>query len=108
MWWTCENGHDYEARIDKVTLGQGCRECCGRKLTPGENDLGTVEPLLSIELHPTMNIKDADEMFPSDHKLWWQCLVNDHVHAQTTQNRRQSKGCPKCETADRILVYSTP
>ena len=104
LWWTCADGHDYKARIDKITLGQGCSECSGRKLIPGKNDLGTVEPLLSIELHPTLNLKEAEEMFPSDHKLWWQCLANEHVHPQTTQNRRQSKGCPKCDIADRILV----
>ncbi|TFD36611.1 hypothetical protein E3T37_13380 [Cryobacterium sp. TMT2-10] len=107
MWWLCETNedHPYQARIDKVTLGLGCKYCCSRKLRVGDNDLGTVEPVLSLELHPYLNRKEAHEMFPSDHKLWWKCILNRHDHQQTTQNRRQSKGCPKCEPADRILVY---
>ena len=43
MWWTCPKGHDYRARIDKVTLGLKCPVCNSRRLTPGENDLATVE-----------------------------------------------------------------
>ncbi|WP_167738005.1 zinc-ribbon domain-containing protein [Cryobacterium sp. MDB2-10] len=108
IWWQCDGKfkHDYKARIDKVTLGRGCEYCCSRKLKPGENDLGTVEPVLSLELHPYLNLRTAEEIFPSDHKLWWKCLANKHDHQQTTQNRRQSKGCPRCEPAERILAQS--
>ncbi|WP_104088710.1 zinc-ribbon domain-containing protein [Cryobacterium sp. N19] len=108
MWWQCERiaEHAYKARLDKISRGQGCSICCSRKLIAGENDLGTVEPLLTIELHPYLNRKEAHEIFPSDHKLWWRCLVGKHDHAQTTQNRRQSNGCPKCEKTNRILNYS--
>lgn len=109
MWWQCERipAHAYKARLDKISRGQSCSICCSRKLIAGENDLGTVEPLLTVELHPYLNRLEASEMFPSDHKLWWRCLVGKHDHAQTTQNRRQSKGCPKCEKAERILNYSS-
>lgn len=107
VWWQCEqtSTHTYEARIDKVTRGQGCSICCSRKLIAGENDLGTIEPVLSIELHRYLNMKEAHEIFPSDHKLWWKCLLNGHEHAQTTQNRKQSRGCPKCDKSKRILDY---
>lgn len=108
MWWVCQKNenHSYPARIDKVTLGLDCRICCSRKLRAGDNDLGTTDPVLSLELHPYLNMKKAHEMFPSDHKLWWKCKAKNHDHQQTTQNRRQSNGCPKCEPADRILAYS--
>ena len=86
--------HDYRARIDKVTLGLKCPVCNSRRLTPGENDLATVEPTLCLEYHPYLNDKQADEIVPSDHRLWWRCLANKHKHAQTVQNRRESKGCP--------------
>ncbi|WP_441791288.1 hypothetical protein [Leifsonia sp. YAF41] len=109
MWWICQrergDAHAYRARIDKINAAQGCSVCSSRELARGENDLGTVEPMLSIELHLTRNHKDADEIFPGDTKPWLQCLVNKHVHAQTIQNRRQSKGFPKCRLKDRILVY---
>lgn len=116
VWWQCERmpSHTYKARVDKATRGQrpnvsrgqDCNICLSRKLLAGENDLGTVEPVLSIELHPYLNRKEAHEMFPSDHKLWWKCLINGHVHAQTTQNRRLSSGCPKCDAPQRILNYT--
>lgn len=104
VWWLCEQGHVEKARIDKISLGQKCRVCSSRKLKKGFNDLATVEPVLSLELHPYLNRQQADEMFPSDHALHWKCLVNKHVHVQTTQNRRSSKGCPMCDMADRILT----
>ncbi len=104
MWWTCPKGHDYRARIDKVTLGLKCPVCNSRRLTPGENDLATVEPTLCLEYHPYLNDKQADEIVPSDHRLWWRCLANKHKHAQTVQNRRESKGCPMCPPADRIMA----
>ena len=109
-WWLCTKGksdHEYEARVDKVTAGLQCSICGSRKLKPGENDLATIEPILSLELHPYLNRKAADEMFPSDHKLWWRCHFNSHKHQQTTQNRRQSKGCPRCKPGERILVYTS-
>lgn len=104
VWWLCKEGHIEKARIDKISLGQKCRVCSDRTLKKGFNDLATVEPILSLELHPYLNRFQADEMFPSDRALYWRCLVSKHVHRQTTQNRRSSKGCPMCDMADRILV----
>lgn len=104
VWWLCDEDHPEKARIDKVSYGQQCRVCTNRRLKKGFNDLGTVEPVLSLELHPYLNRYQADEMFPSDHALHWKCLAHGHVHVQTTQNRRSSNGCPKCKPEERILI----
>jgi hypothetical protein len=79
-----------------------------RKLLQGENDLRTIEPILCVEYHPYLNHKGADEIFPGDHKLWWRCLAASHDHQQTVQNRKQSRGCPKCKPTERLLVYMAP
>ncbi|WP_411701017.1 zinc-ribbon domain-containing protein [Conyzicola sp.] len=104
VWWLCDEGHEHHSRIDKITLGQQCSVCSSRKLITGVNDLETVEPLMSMEYHPYLNLKAADEIFPGDQKHWWRCLTDGHNHQQTVQNRKQSKGCPKCKPVTRILA----
>jgi hypothetical protein len=104
VWWMCAEGHEELSRIDKVSQGQQCSYCGNRRLKPGFNDLGTIEPVLSLELHSTRNRHQANEMFPSTHLLYWKCRANGHLHAQTTPNRRSSNGCPKCKPEERILL----
>ena len=31
VWWICEKGHKWQARIEKRTRGRGCHVCCGQK-----------------------------------------------------------------------------
>lgn len=107
VWWLCSEGHDNQGRVDKRAQGQVCGTCTGRKLNPGVNDLATREPVLSLEYHQDKNPLRANEIFASNHKLHWECFANGHVHTQTTQHRRESRGCPLCPAEERILNQLT-
>ena len=103
IWWICEKGHEFDARLDKMTLGQKCPICTSRRLVSGQNDLQTIEPILCREYDTWSNWKAARNIFPSDNLLWWRCHAKKHLLEQTVYNRRQSGGCPKCIPAERIL-----
>ena len=58
-----------------------------------------------LEFHPYLNgVLEPHEIFPSDKKYAWKCLVAGHSTWQTVQHRRQSRGCTECERKERILV----
>ena len=42
VWWLCNKGHSYEAKVGNRTyLNRGCPYCSGNKLLPGYNDFET-------------------------------------------------------------------
>ena len=49
IWWKCEQGHSYEARVANRTHGNGCPICSGKKVLPGYNDLATTHPDITKE-----------------------------------------------------------
>ena len=49
VWWRCKRGHEWNARIYSRNYGVGCPYCSGRKSIKGENDLQTVNPILTEE-----------------------------------------------------------
>lgn len=105
VWWTCDHNHEYPMRIERKASGLGCPVCSGRRLVSGVNDLATREPVMVLEFHPWKNgVLEPHEIFPSDKKFAWKCLLAGHVTWQTVQHRRKSGGCTECEQPDRILV----
>lgn len=76
VWWICEKGHEWEARIDvRAKLGSGCPVCAGMKVIPGVNDLATLYPSLAKEWHPTRNGDlTPDKVYAQSTKsFWWKC-----------------------------------
>ena len=43
IWWRCEEGHSWQAKVYSRTEGRGCPECAHNRavLQPGINDLAT-------------------------------------------------------------------
>jgi hypothetical protein len=64
------------------------------------NCLGTVNPELAKEWHPTKNgdLTPFDVLPSTKEMIWWQCAVNpDHEWPATLNNRSNGKGCPYCK-----------
>ena len=97
VWWKCEKGHEWQARVVDRTKGGGCPYCSGRKAWTGENDFATLYPKLAKEWHPTKNGELKPEMVTagSGRKVWWIC---EHGHEWETQvrSRVNGSGCPVC------------
>lgn len=99
VWWLCEKGHSYQARIDQRTIKKtGCPYCAGKAVLPGYNDLATKYPAIAKEWHPTKNGElTPDKVLPrSKRKVWWLCKEG-HSYQTSLVSRTQSKtGCPYC------------
>ena len=97
VWWKCDKGHEWRAKILNRNHGYGCPYCSGRLAIKGVNDLQTVNPDLAKEWHYEKNnsLTPMDVLPSSDVKAWWKC---DQGHEWQTQIKVRSKGagCPYC------------
>jgi len=55
VWWKCEYGHEWDARIYSRVNGCGC-PYCGHQLASPDNNLTVHYPELISEWHPTKTI----------------------------------------------------
>ena len=97
VWWKCNQGHEWRAKIVSRTQGVGC-PYCDKRLASAEHNLRTVAPQVADEWHPTRNEGLApEEVLPSSHrKAWWQCSARQHEWEATIASRTAGRGCPFC------------
>ena len=99
VWWRCERGHEWQARISSRFGGRtGCPVCAGRRVIPGETDLATLYPQIAAQWHPEKNGDlTPDKVRPqSNRSVWWRC-ENGHEWQSPIYTRvHDSTGCPYC------------
>ena len=100
VWWKCSAGDDHEWKgiIAYRSKGGGCPICSNQKVVKS-NSLGTVNPELAEEWHPTLNgdLTPFDVLPSSNKKIWWLCKANEeHYWEAKLNNRANGKGCPYC------------
>ena len=109
VWWVCERGHEWEARIGNRARGRGCPYCSGR-LASADYNLAIKNPELIGEWHLTKNgsLTPSDVMPGSDKKVWWVC-ERGHEWEARISNRARGRGCPYCSgtLADAESVTNT-
>ena len=99
VWWRCNEGHEWQARIADRSKGNGCPYCAGKKVLVGYNDLNTV----NIELAKEWNYEKNNSLTPmdvtanSDKKVWWKCSKG-HEWAAKIYSRSNGSGCPACSS----------
>ena len=98
IWWRCEKGHEWEAKIWSRTSSKGCPYCAGRKVLPGFNDLATREPEIAGQWHPTKNLPLTPQTvtYGSRQKVWWQCEKGHTWQAAVYTRIGSGSGCPYC------------
>ena len=97
VWWICNKGHEWQARIDHRNKGSGCPYCAGQKVLQGVNDLQTLNPLLANEWNYEKNngLTPMDVM-PNSHKqVWWKCK-HSHEWKMSIKDRSRGCVCPYC------------
>ena len=99
LWWKCDVGHEWQARIADRNKGNGCPYCSGRKVLTGYNDLQTVSPVLSREWNYEKNGSLKPDAFTanSNKKVWWKCRKG-HEWQSTISHRNSGQGCPVCNS----------
>ena len=102
VWWKCEKGHSWQARVQSITNMkegfEGCPYCDGKKVLKGENDLVTLFPEIAKEWCYELNDITPDEViYSSFNKYWWKC-EKGHTWEMTPYYRTgKHKGkCPYC------------
>ena len=97
VWWQCEKGHEWQAKICRRADGSGCPYCSGRFAIKGETDLATTNPDLAAQWHPTKNgeLDPSDVKSGSNKKVWWLCPDCSHEWQAAVCDRLRF-GCPLC------------
>lgn len=97
VWWTCPNGHSWQAMVYTRSEGTGCPYCTGRKVTPKQGGLVKQFPLLTAEWDVEKNASlTPQDVTTGSHKLiWWRC-PKGHSYRSAVKTRVQGSGCPYC------------
>ena len=97
VWWKCNRGHEWQAKIDNRNKGRKCPYCAGKKVLAGYNDLQTINPTLAQEWNHEKNgdLKPENFTANSSEKVWWKCSKG-HEWQATISNRNYGNGCPYC------------
>jgi len=105
VWWLCEKGHEWEARISSRSSGMGCPVCAGKVIIPGENDLESQFPAIAAEWHPIKNGKMTPKTVAAyaNRKAWWIC-DKGHEYSMLIKDRTMRNSfCPYC-SGKKVLV----
>jgi uncharacterized protein with PIN domain len=99
VWWICDKGHEWEAKVLNRTQGNGCPFCSGRQAIIGENDIFTTNPELKNEWNYKKNINVDPKTIKSasNKKVWWIC-DKGHEWEASVSNRNRGTGCPECSS----------
>lgn len=102
VWWKCNKGHSWQAKVYSRSENSSCPYCAGRRKGP-ENSLAVHVPALETEWAAEENapLKFADLTIGSHQKVWWRC-PNGHRYAAVVKSRVQGTGCPIC--AGRVVL----
>ena len=97
FWCKDELGHHWKSDAYALRRGRGCPYCSGNKVLPGFNDLGTKDPEIASDWHPTKNgdLRPSDFTYGSKKKVWWLGKCGHEWEAQIN-NRCRERGCPVC------------
>lgn len=106
VWWTCAQGHVWEAVIGSVVRdGSGCPYCAGKRAIPGETDLATLRPDILEQWDYEKNGGiDPSAILPSTHdRVWWRCSLGHSWQAMVfSRTKEKGAGCPYC-TGKKVL-----
>ncbi len=102
VWWKCEKGHSWQARVESVTSleagNSGCPYCSGKRVTAGKTDLATRFPEIAAQWSCELNEGAPNEISSSSHKsVFWKCELGHTWEAPVfSRTGKQKSGCPYC------------
>lgn len=108
VWWVCELGHEWKARVSARTKNNsGCPYCARRIILRGFNDLATTHPEIASQWHPFLNgdLTPEDVMSGSRKKIWWKCISGHIWKAFIYSRTGNATGCPVCAGKTNIPYY---
>jgi DNA-directed RNA polymerase subunit RPC12/RpoP len=111
VWWKCEKGHEWQAKVYTRKDGYGCPYCSGRRSTE-DNCLETKNPSLARQWHPVKNgdLTPEDVTPGSNKKVWWLCEKGHEWQAKIYNRAIKNMNCPFCvlKSTTYALPISSP
>ena len=105
VWWLCQKGHSYDAKIvARTTQEWGCPYCAGKRVCI-DNCLATKRADLAERWHPSLNgeLTPHDVTSSSSKVVWWLC-PNGHSFQKSIHHfnaLKNSHNCPVCKLEKR-------
>ena len=98
IWWVCDKGHEWQARVSDRAKGGNCPKCHKEKFYVNENSLYDTHPYLIEQWHPTLNGECSPKMVSkgSTFKAWWVCDKGHEWQAEIRDRTGKKSGCPYC------------
>jgi len=97
VWWSCKNGHEWQASIGKRSIGRRCPYCAG-SLPTEENNFAATHPAIAKQWHPSKNgtLLPKDVLPKTHRKVWWLCEEGHEWEAQVSVRAKPNSKCPVC------------
>ena len=107
VWWKCNKGHEWQAKIADRARGNGCPYCSNNILLRGYNDLQTLNSALANEWNyeKNNNLTPLDVMPNCNKKVWWKC-EKGHEWEALIINRNRGRDCPICSNKKILKGYN--
>ncbi len=100
VWWKCDKGHSFMAKIHHRTHKEGskCPYCSGKLAIKGETDLETVRPDIAKQWDYERNkeLIPCDYTVYSNKNVYWKCEMNHSYKARICNRTSLNRGCPYC------------
>ena len=112
VWWICEKGHEWHARIKERKRGNSCAICSNKKVLVGFNDLYTYcinNSLVDVieEFDKDKNKFTMEEVTAgSDKETWWICSKCGNSY-KSSPSRRVIRGSSCGICSHNTLVKGT-
>lgn len=112
VWWKCKKGHpswraEVYRRVGSLstgTKGNNCPFCSGLKAIPGENDIGTLFPMLVQEWDEEKNKGSICSVkTKSGLDAWWLCPHCGHSYHKVVRDRTKRRTPEKCPSCHKII-----
>ena len=100
VWWKCDKGHEWQARIQNRNVGGKCPYCTNQKVLNRYNDLTTTDPIILKYWDYDKNGKLNPEDFlrGSNTRIWWKCpICKKEWSARIVDTVNKVNICSKCK-----------
>ncbi len=104
VWWICEKGHEWKARIADRAEGHGCPYCAGAILH-GFNDLTTTYPEILSEWSEKNTINPENISALSLELVWWKCKECGYEWQARVATKVNGTECPNCRHQKTLKHY---
>lgn len=98
VWWKCNKGHSWQAKVYSRSENSGCPVCAGRVVLPDENSLAARYPALVAEWDTEKNAPLLPTLVAPGtvRKAWWRCPKGHSYRAAISSRAGGGTGSPFC------------